>query len=400
MLATVSHSQEVSNNDRLAATRSLVYLLQGEELRVSRDFVVALDAEALRVSLINLGIIAPTTPEELSIVLIQPNSVAQEVDVGADGTAIFEHVRTGLGALLVLGKRSGSAAAQSTAYSALAFFAKEKVEGVDPVEPLQVFIGEVDTRALVSDVRGVATSSRTDQLRTLQDYRMEAADRFRVSRQADGSLIGQIQSPQTVVDVDLRGVVLSFLQQGRLIARAVSAADGSFHVASLPSGFYTVVAAGPAGHACFSFELVEFEKAATQSRRGSRTNALFVAQQVAVSARLNVLLIPPALMAQVQQFVADRYRDAGLANLQESIGVSGLAAAAVATGLNLGASSASPTPSANQRGAGGGAGGSVGQNQGVVGGLLGAAGLATGVASLANGDDGFSTRQGSPIMPN
>lgn len=384
-----------------------VFLLQGEELKVSQDFSVNIDNAKLRIALTQKGIVDGEAMEELTVALVQPDKEPQEKKADENGEVIFDDVKPGISSLVVLGKREAAKAAQAMTYAAFAFFAKEAKEEMPQEEkrPLEVPVAKVNTMSLLGDISKVEKSERTDELMKLEDYRVKALNRFRVMRQIDGSLIGKVQVPQQSLEVVPGELQVSILKNGKIVARTTSREDGRFRVPNMELGFYSISAVGPAGHAAYSFELVENSRKTAWMIRTGRIKP--VALQMEAANELDVLLIPPSLMQQVEDLVRDR-----LEGSRQPGGPGGSGGAGAGSGAGgQGASGQSVAGGAGQSFAGGGAagggagGGAVGGGGGAVGssgglgGLVGLAGLAVGAAGLSDDDDGFNVNVATQITP-
>lgn len=404
LCALVTLSVAVQAADRHGAYN--VFLLQGEELKVSQDFSVNIDNEKLRIALTQKGIVDGQAMEELTVALVQPDKEPQERQADENGEVVFEDVQPGISSLVVLGSREAAKAAQSMTYAAFAFFAKESDQKTpdDEKRPLEVPVAKVNTSSLLGDISKVEKSKRTDELMKLEDYRVKALNRFRVMRQIDGSLIGKVQVPQQSLEVVPGELQVSILKNGKVVASTKSREDGRFRVPNLELGFYSLSAVGAAGHAAYSFELVENSRKTAWMIRTGRVKP--VAMQMDAANELDVLLIPPSLMQQVEDIVRDRLEGSGQGGPDGAGGPgNGGQGGGQGAGTQSGASGSSGQSFAGGGiggGAGGGpvgGGGSIGAGGG-LGGLIGVAGLAVGVSALSDDDDdGFNVNVATQISP-
>ncbi|MCA9128053.1 MAG: hypothetical protein KDB22_13250 [Planctomycetales bacterium] len=400
-----------ANSELLANEDShLVHLLQGEELQISQDFVARLDGNKLRLALRDHGISRPVADRNVMVTLVQADAQPQEQALESSDELIFENVKSGLSALIVMNTEA-AASAQSMTYAAFAFFAQaptiaqpnQPQELPEPPEQLatafEVPVGKIN-KFVLSPIEDVETSEEQEQLLAVENQQIELPSRFRVTRQPNGALIGRVIIPQEGHQLNPGIVEVVLLSEGVRLATTRSTPDGRFQFDNMPLGFYSVAATGMYGHAAYSFELVDAAVLpAGISEKTDAHNARWVTTQIAAADELIILMIPPALMEQVQQVVRD-YLDG------ETVADNAAPADPALPGAGFG----SPAMSgyAGGMGAGGVAGGPVGGGGigggggvlGGTGGLLGVAGLAVGVAALANGDDGFNPPVATPIVGN
>ncbi len=384
----------------LASQPKLVYLLQGERRKIARDFVARLDGDRLRVSLEDRGLVSTSPDRELIVSLIQSSGQRVDLQPDADGEVVFDGVRAGFAALIVTANRLSDISFTSLYAAIPVFVVAAEDEALAAGDVLRAPLAQVDPTSLVENIdREVVPQGAAADISDLREFELLEFSRFRVQRMADGSVEGRIVVPQNGF-LAVPGVTLvSFEQDGSVIATAVSDEEGFFVAENVPLGTLSLIATGAAGHAAYAVEVVEFQgvkapRGDTQSSK-RRSQVRFVSRQEAVGRRLLVLLIPPALMDEVLRLLRERFGgwlpDGAVAG--ESSPVFPLAEEG--SGSSTGGLAAGGYPGGGFGGAGGG-GAFVG---GGAGGALGIAALATAIAALSNDDDGFSSNISTPIAP-
>ena len=195
----------------------------------------------------------------------------------------------------------------------------------------------------------------------------------------NGDLVGRVsRAGLPLNDQDLSGNVAHVFQGGRKVADAPVGRDGSYRIKSLAAGVYDLIIVGKNGTAAVGFEAVD-SKAVTSTSSVGATR--LVALEVPVDS-LNIELadttdLPPGQVPPpvIEEFVGPPMEMGGPI---------------------VGGGFAGPGGGGFGGGAGGGGGGGIGG--GGIGGLLGIAGLAVGVAALAD-DDEFTPGQATIVVP-
>lgn len=394
--------------EQLTQGQEVVYLVQGERRQLSKDFVAELDGDQLLLSLQGSGLVRSTPQDELLVSLIKPSGERQDARPDARGNIAFSGLSEGLAAVVITAD-SFANTSLSSAYAAIPFFVATSArrapqqpvapgDAPPPPEveqpqvapaPLNVGLVEVVPENLIRDLEAVTQSAPTSssEVMVAADYDLVPASRFRVQRLADGSVQGRVIVPQRGYETLPGATQVSFFQGSNMVSSTMSTEDGAFVARRVPVGMLGVVAVGPGGHAAYMVEIVEFQGAerieAVSSTEGGFSTK-FVATRAAafqeVGERLEILLIPPALMDEVLRI------------LNERIGVP--APAAFAGG-----------PAQFGGGFGGGGGGGLGGGGGGGGfaggglGLLGVALIPALIAALDDDDDFFEPPFATPIAP-
>lgn len=386
--------------------------LQGRERNLPEDFVAHISGDELKMTLKSLGVDQGGSNQDLVVTLIQNDGTKVEATPDADGNVKFSKFSEGLTALVVTG--------QQAAYAAMAFYidqknkAEDKAVVPDPApartSSFNVPLANVNRNQVRSAVDSSGNAQSTGSIRPLKDFTTKAASRFRVYLQPDGTLIGRVIVPEEGFQLTPGPVNLSFYRNGSVVANTVTSNDGDFFVQGLNTGVHSVFAAGAAGHAAYSFEIVPSEvnqlpKITYNSQSRVVPVSTRAAMQVPASDELIVLLIPPRLMPAVRETVDQTYplappvvvdgipMDAGFAPPMDFLPFSGAGGGFAGAGGGMSGAAGGAT------GGGGGLGG-LGGGLGGIGGLLGIGGLAAGVAAVAaNNDDSFVLPPASVIVP-
>ncbi|GIW99963.1 MAG: hypothetical protein KatS3mg111_3296 [Pirellulaceae bacterium] len=361
----------------------LVYLHQGEKRPLTEDFVAYLHGDSLHITLDARGQITPDAPWELMVSLIQPGVPRADVRLGQDGHAVFERVRQGLAAIVVTAD-SMAATGVVSLYAAMPIFIAGTVP--DRRGDVAIPLAAVDPEELAAELVDARPGGGTvADLPTINDYRILPTSRFRVLTRPDGSVQGNIVVPQRGYEAVIDPVRVSLYKDGQLLTTTMSDRGGAFVLPNVAIGVNSLVVTGAAGHAAYSIEVVEpvqeelIEPTAKRSSPAQqRLVALVDHLQPPVGESLLVVLIPPALMPEVQETVEQRRRGGVIIPPP----VTGAASGALPVGGGIG-------------GAGGFGGGGGGAMSG-IGAMLGAAGLAVGIAA-ASDDDGFTVPVASPV---
>jgi hypothetical protein len=394
-LARLASTQELDSVSSRQA--KLIYLLQGERRKISKDFVAQLDGDRLRISLEDRGLVRTSPDRELLVSLIDASGRRLDRQPDADGQVVFDGVQAGFAALVVTANAL-SDLSLTMAYAAIPVF-MVAAEADAPAMPLVAPLAEVEPQMIVRQVNEDVRPGGTPQdITDLREFELVPFSRFRVQRLADGSIEGRVVVPQNGY-LAVPGVTeLTFQRDGTVISRIETDEEGFFVAENIPVGPLSLIATGPSGHAAYAIEVFEFQAANGeagdgQSRRG-QPRVRYVSQPQQIGRQLLVVLIPPALMEEVQRLINERLGGIG--------GQDQLADGS--TPLPLAAEEANATPGAGMAGIGGRAGGFGGAGGGAYGGFggggaaLGAAGLATAIAALAtNDDDGFNANVATPI---
>lgn len=195
----------------------------------------------------------------------------------------------------------------------------------------------------------------------------------------NGDLVGRVsRAGLPLNDQDLSGNVAHVFQGGRKVADAPIGRDGSYRIKSLAAGVYDLIIVGKNGTAAVGFEAVDPKAVTSNSSVGA---VRLVTLQESVDS-MNIELantsdipsnqdVPPPVIGEV-------------VGPPMEMG-----------GPMVGGGFAGPGGGGFGGGAGGGGGGIGG---GGLGGLLGIAGLAVGVAALAD-DDEFTPGQATIVAP-
>lgn len=368
-------------------------LLQGKEIKLPEDFVARLDGNRLKVALKSSGLAERHPDRDLLVSLIQEDGQSTESRPDENGEITFEDVKEGLASIVVASGRS--------AYAAMAVYAMPSMPD-KPAKAYEVPVATVDELEVRGGVEASGTATPGAMVTKLTDYASATVNRFQVYLQSDGTLFGQVIVPEEGFQQNPGEVTLSFFRNGTLVGRTISAADGSFAIGGLTTGIHSVFASGPPGHAAFAFEVLppkaELLPAVSDKANGSESLKLVATAnlQVVGSDQLIVLIIPPSCMSPVREVVLSKYP---IGTSASGIADATVPGAPLAAGTSLsGFPGTAGLPGGFVGGYSGGGGGGFGGGVGGAGGLLGVAGLAVGVAALAdNDDDGFNVNLATPV---
>ncbi len=386
-------------------------LLQGEEIKLPEDFVARLDGDQLKVALKSFGLEPLSDERELLVTLIQDDGSKTELKPDVDGTLVFDKVKAGLASLIVTSGRA--------AYAAIPFYAAPSLPA-SPARTFDVPLASIEPGLIREGLDAADASGETVQVagaaKKLSDYKSGGVNRFQVSLQSDGTLLGRVIVPQVGYEREIGGIDLTFYRNEKLVGKTSTADDGTFSVAGLQPAIHSVFAIGAAGHSAFSFEVVgSFENVLpltdTQNSSTGRlvstgvvpTKVVSTLAQGTPSNELIVLIIPPRMMQQVRETVRSSYPASstpsnGLAGGPG--GSPGLGSFGNAPGMGSSAMSSGSMGSggAGGGGMGGGAAGGAAGGIGGLGGLLGIAGLAAGVSAISNDSTG-NGNLATPVTP-
>ncbi|MCA9132590.1 MAG: hypothetical protein KDA45_05535 [Planctomycetales bacterium] len=364
----------------------LVYLMQGERRQLSEDFMAELDGDTLRISLESSGLLQDTPSDQLLVSLVQPSGVREELRPDLNGEVVFRNIRQGLAAIVVTAD-SVASTSLSSAYAAMPFFVTAVEAGAQPREPLQLPVTEVEpqrvARALLQPAEAplptAATAGRGEEVLEKDAFDFVTSSRFRVQRRADGSVRGRVVVPQRGYEVLPGETRITFYREGQVVATALSSVEGNFVVRDVPLGVNGLVAVGPAGHAAYAVEIMEFKAELVNplTESGSPSAQRLVALQAAselpagnlvqadAADTLIVFLIPPALMDDVRTIIGERWPVSSWLNAAPPAAAPAAPAGvpfAGAPGMGLG-----PMPGGGF--GGGGSGGGSGGGGGFAGGI-------------------------------
>ncbi len=399
-IASLSCSTALAQQSKSTAT--IHVLLQGKEIKLPEDFVARLDGNRLKVALKSFGLAERHPDRDLLVSLIQDNGASTELRPDENGELTFENVKEGLASIVVA---SGQAS-----YAAMAVYAVPGINS-NPAKTYEVPVATVDETEVRGGVESSGTAPQGFAATNLPDYKVGVANRFQVYLQPDGNLVGQVIVPEAGFERTPGAVSLAFFRNGFLEGKTTSAADGSFTIGGLQPGVHSVFASGPPGHAAFAFEVLPAQlNEIPFSKKSVADSTRFVASRnvlAEASSELIVLIIPPRLMPAVRQFVTPKYP-------APASGLAGPVVEPIPSGAPLGGfpgagglPAAGGLPGGGFSGGGGfgggfSGGGGGGLGGGGVGGLLGVAGLAVGVAAIAdnnNNSGGFNVNLATPVAP-
>jgi len=212
--------------------------------------------QRVELQLTGLAVSAEGAAGQTVVLMVNPEGVTTRVVADSAGKVVFD-ATPGLHAAFVLSR---------TSHAAIPFVVRETAtlpEGNAPavitIPAFALAIGEVN-RAANSFLPPFAGSNWAESLnRTLiESGKVIPTQLYRVSLTADGMMEGQI-FPLTVPEVFAKkvgGTNVLIHQDGKVIARAITDAQGRFYVKNLKPGAYGLIAAGTVGYAAFGFEAV------------------------------------------------------------------------------------------------------------------------------------------------
>ncbi len=390
-----SYSQRSYSQYNASRQQQLVYLPQGERLVLSRDFAAQLDGDQLRVSLERGGLLNSTLNDELKVSLVQPNKQRQDVRPNENGQLVFDNVQQGLAAIVVTADSMANTSLSSLYAAIPIFVTPPAADPTQPAVPISVPLAEVPMDQVV---QSLASSSQPatngNEVLASDDFQLVPPNRFQVQRLADGSLRGRVIVPQRGY-LAVPGVTqISFFRSNALVASTRSDAEGNFLVEDLPVGVSSLVATGPAGHAAYRLQVLDYEELVNPlTQNGSR--AKYVSRMQAGDG-LNVYLIPPVLMDDVEEITdealppVDEFVAPPIAPPIDAFGVP------LAPGFGGGGFPGGSPGGFVGGGGGGGFGGGFGGGAGIAALAAGAAGIA--IAVDDDDDDGFNNNFFNPIV--
>ena len=392
----------VMNDDGKRSDPHLVKFLnaQGQEIELPEDFMVRVDGNKMEVALVSMGAINPqVSKSSLLVRLLNSNGKEKEATTDLQGIATFEDVQSDeLHALLVVDEKVHAAVPLLTVSTENAV--KRKIAS----KPVSLPLTPVNREEILGSLaRGIVPSNEPGgKLYGAGEYKLQSVNPYSVRLRNDGNLPGKIVIADKELVENLRYASLTFLRDNQVVARTESnPGDGSFSVAGLKPGAYSVIAAGPAGYASYAFDVLPFEKQAQVGQVKSGRPVSFV--QADSNEKLFVFLCPPKLVPQIADRIWQAYGQSNVAS--NPAGPVPGSTMAGNGGAGVGASSS---------GFGGGGGGSFGGGGFGGGGFgsggfggggsfggrgLGIAGLAAAAAIVAANDNNSSSRVVSPIAP-
>jgi hypothetical protein len=349
---------------------------QGQEIELPEDFMVRVDGNKMEVALVAMGAINAQVPKSSLLVrLLNSNGKEKEATTDLQGIATFTDVQPGeLHALLVVDEKAHAAIPLLTVST------ENAIQRNIVSKPISLPLAPVNREEILGSLaRGIVPSNDAGgELYDNSEYKVKSVNPYSVRLQNDGSLPGKIVIADKELADDLRYAKLTFLRDNQVVARTDSnPRDGSFNVAGLRPGPYSVIAAGPAGYASYAFEVLPTEKQARIGGAISGRPVSFV--QADTNEKLFVFLCPPKLVPQITDRIWQAYGQSNIASSPTSP-VSELPMAG-SGGVGVGS-----------LGGGGFGGGGFGGGAG-----LGIAGLAAVTAVVASNDSNSSSNVVSPI---
>ncbi len=386
-LSNVSSLSAVLDDDSKVTDPRLVKFLnaQGQEIELPEDFMVRVDGNKMEVALVAMGAINPQVPKSSLLVrLLNSSGKEKEATTDLQGIATFTDVQPDeLHALLVVDEKVHAAVPLLTVST------ENAVKRNIISKPISLPLAPVNRDEILGSLaRGIVPSDDPGgKLFDNSEYKLQSVNPYSVRLQKDGSLPGKIVIADKELAENLRYAKLTFLRDNQVVARTDSnPSDGSFNVAGLKPGPYSVIAAGPAGYASYAFDVLPTEKQARLGESISGRPVSFV--QADTNEKLFVFLCPPKLVPQITDRIWQAY---GQSNVASS-------PASAAPGLSMAGNSGVGVGSLGGGGfAGGGFGGGGFGGGGIGGGALGIAGLAAVTAIVASNDNNKSSNVVSPI---
>ncbi len=362
--------------------------LQGEQKEVPEDFFADLEQSRLRLKLENFGVEgAEQALEQALVTLITPSGERQQMRSDSEGNVEFADVEEGVVGVVVTGPDLHATVAvyakDAEPDDADGAVAEEAVASPFRLPVMRISSSEVLKNTAAYTVNAAPAEDFTKaEYAGFQRYATRPIVYYRVRMQANGHMLGKVFSiVDPNLEIDYTGTNLTIYRAGEYLQSTVASASGFFEVTNMKPGVYGVVAAGPMGYAAFAFEvfpplgegadLPAPSVAAGDAASPFRTAGFKAADdgEEGISDVLFVPLIPPSMLDELRRTLLEAYvpliNDPGLADVTP---MSGGAPGGAAGGGG---------------GVGGGGGGGVGG-----GGLLGLAGLAAGLAALADDDGG------------
>lgn len=384
-------------NDGKATNPHLVKFLnaQGQEIELPEDFMVRVDGNKMEVALVSMGAINPqVSKSSLLVRLLNSSGKEKEATTDLQGIATFEDVQSDeLHALLVVDEKVHAAVPLLTVNTENAV--KRNISS----KPVSLPLTPVNREEILGSLaRGIVPSNEPGgKLYGTGEYKLQSVNPYSVRLRNDGSLLGKIVIADKELLENLRYASLTFLQNNQVVARTESnPGDGSFNIAGLKPGAYSVIAAGPAGYASYAFDVLPSEKQARVGGVKSGRMVSFV--QADSNDKLFVFLCPPKLVPQIAERIWQAYGESNVASTPAGpipgstmAGNGGVGAAASSSGFGGGGG--------GSFGGGGFGGGGFGTGGSFGGRGLGIAGLAAAAAIIAANDNNSSNAVVSPIAP-
>ncbi|MCY2982886.1 MAG: carboxypeptidase-like regulatory domain-containing protein [Planctomycetota bacterium] len=353
---------------------------QGQEIELPEDFMVRVDGNKMEVALVAMGAINAQVPKSSLLVrLLNSSGNEKEATTDLRGIATFTDVQPDeLHALLVVDEKVHAAVPLLTVST------ENAIQRNISSKPVSLPLALVNREEILGSLaRGVVpTNDPGGKLYDTSEYKLQSVNPYSVRLRNDGSLLGKIVIADKELAESLRYAKLTFLKDSQVVARTDSnPSDGSFNVAGLKPGPYSVIAAGPAGYASYAFDVLPVEK---QARMGEAISGRPVSLvQADTNEKLFVFLCPPKLVPQITDRIWQAYGQSNVASSSASP-VQGLPMAGNG-GVGVGS-----------LGGGGFGGGGFGGG-GIGGAGLGIAGLAAVTAVVASNDNNTSSNVVSPI---
>ncbi len=355
--------------------------------------MVRVDGNKMEVALVAMGAISPQiSKSSLLVRLLNSNGNEKEATTDLRGIATFTDVQPDeLHALLVVDEKVHAAV------PLLTVSAENATQRNLSSKPVSLPLTPVNREEILGSLaRGIVpTDEPGGKLYEANEYKLQSVNPYSVRLRNDGNLPGKIVVADKELAENLRYAKLTFLKDDQVVARTDSdARDGSFNVAGLKPGIYSVIAAGPAGYSSFAFDILPAEKLVGRRQVPSGKPVAFV--QGDSNEKLFVFLCPPKLVPQITDRIWQAYGQSDIASSTlppvpganmagGGVGVGSLGGGGSFGGGGLG-------------GFGGGGGGGL-AGGGLGGGALGIAGLAVVTAVIASDDDDSSSNIVSKIAP-
>ena len=375
----------VQNDDGKVIDPRFVNVLnaQGQEIELPEDFMVRVDGNKMQVALVAIGAVSPQVPKSSLLVRLM-NSSGKETEATTDlrGIATFTDVQPDeLHALLVVDENVHAAV------PLLTVSAENATQRNITSKPVSLPLTPVNREEILGSLaRGIVPSVEPGgELYGTSDYKLQSVNPYNVRLRNDGNLPGKIVIADKELADSLRYAKLTFLRDNQVVARTDSnPSDGSFNVAGLKPGVYSVIAAGPAGYSSFAFDVLPADKTVRLENATQGRPVSFV--QPDSTEKLFVFLCPPKLVPQITDRIWQAYGQSNVASAPSST-APGLAMAGNGGGVG--------SFGGGGFGGGGFGGGGVGAG-GLGAGGLGIAGLAA-VTAVIVANDNDSSSVVSPI---
>lgn len=290
--------------------------------------------------------------ERTMVRLVRDGRIVQAHRVGVGGVAQMSEVSPGAYSVFATGSEGFAAFG---VYLGDGAFSGTSSVGLVPQVDMGPVMSAIQTytRSSAGAAAGAAVGKDLDRITEHGDFELHA----------DGSVKGQVvwAGPRAELKTSLPGMHVAFVQDGQVVATAVTNESGEFTLPGIVPGVYSMVVAGHQGFAAFAVGAVRpVEQAQARTRRFE-----FVAAAVQTPV-VTVCPVPTSDFALLNQLAA-----------------------------NNGQRAPAPAPMAGGGGFGGGGAAGGGGGGGFGGGLLGAAaaagaGAAIG-AAVANNNDNPAT---------